>query len=101
MVIAVVIMIPVAFMYLPAALVVVIVRMGPVRASIRRALPDAGIPDITPAIVAPIAVNPGVALARHGRPDFIADGWWRSADINMNLAKCRHCQGRCGEDTTT
>jgi hypothetical protein len=99
--IAVVVMIPVAFMHLPAALVVVIVRMAPVGARVRRPLPDAGVPDIAPIIVAPIAIDPGVALAWHSRPDFIADRWWRSADVNMNLAKCRHCQGRRREDTTT
>src|ERR1700733_11485591 len=74
-VIAAVLVIPMSLVHLPAALVMVIVRMSPVRACIRRSLPDAGIPDITPAIVAPITVDPGVALAWHGRSDFIADRW--------------------------
>jgi hypothetical protein len=100
-VIAAVFVIPMSFVHLPATLVVVIVRMSPVSARIRWPLPYARIPDITPIIVAPVSVDPGVALAWHGRSDFIADGWWRSADVNMDLAKCRHCQGRRGEDTTT
>jgi hypothetical protein len=90
-VIAVIFAVPMAFMNLPALLIVVVVGMAPVGAGIGWPLPDAGYPDIATATRAPVPIDPGVAFSRHGRPGLVAD-WrrWR-ADINLNLAECRNC----------
>jgi hypothetical protein len=99
MVIAVVFAVPVPFMYLPALLVVVVVRMAPVCAGVGRLLPTAGDPDIAAAACAPVSIDPGVAFSRHLRSYLVAD-WrrWR-ADIDLDLAECRYCQGRCGDES--
>jgi hypothetical protein len=90
-VIAVVVAIPVAFMHLPALLVVVIVRMAPIGASVRWTLPHAGDPDITTVALTPIAIDPDVAFCRNRRSYLIPDWWRRRADINLDLAECRDC----------
>jgi hypothetical protein len=97
-VIAMVFAVPMAFMNLPALLVVVVVGMAPVGAGVRWPLPDAGYPDVATATRAPVPIDPGVALSGHGRSYLIAD-WWRwGSDIDLNLAECRNCQDRCGDE---
>jgi hypothetical protein len=91
MVIAVVVAIPVAFMHLPAPLVVVVVRMAPIGASVRWPLPHARNPDIAAVALTPIAIDPDVAFCRNRRSYLIPDWWRRSADINLDLAECRDC----------
>jgi hypothetical protein len=90
-VIAVVFAVPVAFMNLPALLVVVVVRMGPVGARVGRLLPTTRDPYVASPAISPIAVDPRVAFCGHGRSYLIADGRRRRADIDLNLAKCRCC----------
>jgi len=99
MVIAMVFAVPVAFMYLPTLLVVVVVGMAPVRAGVGWPLPSAWDPDVAVATRPPIAINPGVTFSWHGRYYLIAD--WRrwGADIDLDLAECRSCQGRCGDES--
>jgi hypothetical protein len=89
-VVAMVFVIPMAFVNLPALLVVVVVRMAPIGTGIRWPLPDAWDPDIAAAALSPVAVHPGVALSRDRRPYFIPHRWWRGTDINLDLAKCRN-----------
>ncbi len=98
-VVAMVLAIPVAFVHLPALLVVVVVRMAPVGAGVRRPLPNAWNPDIMIAANSPVAIDPSVAFSGQGRPDFIADGWRWGADIDLDLAECRDCQSRSCDDT--
>lgn len=100
MVIAVILAVPVPFVHLPALLVVVVVRMGPVSARIGRPLPRPGDPHIVVATHSPIAIRPGISFSRHRRSYFIADRWRCGADVNLNLAECGDCQGRYSEDTT-
>ena len=97
-VIAVVFAVPVPFANLPTFAVVVVVGVGPVGAWVGWPLPCAGYPDIVPAANSPVAVDPDEAFFRHGRRDFIAD-WRRRADIDLDLAECRYCQSRRGDDT--
>ena len=97
-VIAMVFAVPVPFMDLPALLVVVVVGMAPVGAGIGWPLPNAGNPDVAAAVHAPVPIDPGVAFPGHGRPYLIAERWWRWADINLDLAECRNCQGGCGDE---
>jgi hypothetical protein len=99
-VVAVVIVIPMAFMYLPALLVMVVVGVGPIGSCIGWALPGTGHPHIVIASNAPVTIDPGVALCWYRWSRFIADRRRRGADINLNLAECRDCQGRCNEDAT-
>jgi hypothetical protein len=90
-VIAMVFAVPMAFMNLPALLVVVVVGMAPVGTGIGWPLPDAGYPDVATATRAPIPVDPGITSSRHRRSHLVAD-WWRwGSDIDLNLAECRNC----------
>jgi hypothetical protein len=89
-VITMVFAIPVAFMHLPALLVVVVVGVAPVGAGVRWSLPDAGDPDVAVATLPPIAVDPGVALSWHGWPYLISHRWG-GAEIDLDLTECRGC----------
>ena len=89
-VVAMIFMIPVAFVHTPAFLVVVVVRMGPVGAGIRRAIPAAWNPDVTALVDSPVAIDPGIAFARDRWACFITQ-WGRcSADVDANLPKHGH-----------
>ena len=90
MVIAMVFVVPMAFMHLPATLIMVVVRMAPVGSCIGWPLPNPGDPDIPSAASSPVAVNPDKAFARKRRPRFIANGW-RSTEVNLDLAECGNC----------
>jgi hypothetical protein len=90
MVVAMVFTVPVAFMHLPATIIMVVVRMAPVGSRIGRPLPDPGDPDIPPAAITPIAVDPSIAVSRDRWPYLIAYGWWRRADVDVDLAECRN-----------
>jgi hypothetical protein len=98
-VIAVVFAIPVPFMNLPTFVVVIVVGVGPVGAGVGWALPSAGDPDIVAAARTPVPVDPGEAFLRHGRLDFIADWRRRGTDIDLDLAECRNCRSRCGDES--
>src|ERR1700737_322057 len=97
--IAMVFAVPVPFMNLPTFAVVVVVGVGPVGAGVGWALPSAGDPDIVTAARAPVRIDPGEVFCGHGRPDLIADWRRRGTDIDLDLAECRNCQGRCCDDT--
>jgi hypothetical protein len=97
--IAMVVVVPMSFMNLPASLVVVVVGMAPVGAGIWWPLPSAGDPYVAGAVRVPITIGPHESLCRHRRPDLIAYRRRWSPDIDLNLAVCRNCQSRCGEDT--
>ena len=91
-VIAMIIMVPVSFVEAPSLLVVVIVRMAPIGAGVRRPVPTSGNPYVLALSGAPITVDPSVAFAGWRGTSLIAH-WWRiSADINANLRKSRHCE---------
>ena len=93
MMVTVVFAIPMAFVYLPALLIVVVVGMAPVGAGIGRALPDAGSPDVAASIVAPVAFSPYIAFAGHCRTDFNAQGRWGAADVDVDLRNGRSGDG--------
>jgi hypothetical protein len=99
-VIAMIFVIPVAFVHLPATLIVVVVGVGPVGAGIGRPLPCTWNPDIVAAARHPVPIDPDEAFRGHGRRDFIADWWRRGSDVDLDLAECRDCQGRCSDETT-
>lgn len=81
----VVLVVPVAFVHLPALLVMIIVRMIPVGAFVRRTVPVSPDPVVVAAIGGPISFDPGVARARHRSTGFVAK-WWRcGSDVDRNL----------------
>jgi hypothetical protein len=90
MMIAMVFMVPMTLMHLPAALIMIVVRMAPVSSRIRRPLPNPWDPDIPSAPISPVAIDPDKAFARKSRPHFIPYGW-RSTEVNLDLAECRDC----------
>jgi len=85
--VAVVFVVPVAFVHLPAAVVVVVVGVAPVGPGVGRTLPDAGTPNIATAVVSPVTFGPDVAFAGHGGADFIAEGWRGAADVDVDLGE--------------
>src|SRR5438309_2092378 len=97
-VIAMVFVVPVAFVHLPALLVVVVVGMAPVGAGVGWPLPDAGDPDIAAAPSSPVAIDPGVTFSRHGR-SYLISRRWRGAEIDLDLTECRGRHGGCGDES--
>ena len=73
MMVAMVFVVPVALMHVPAVVVMVVVRMAPVSPGIRWPPPDSGNPHIPSAIDSPIAIDPNKAFARYSRPNLVAD----------------------------
>jgi hypothetical protein len=91
MMIAMVFVIPMAFMHLPATLIMVIVRMAPVSSRIRWPLPNPWNPDIPSAANSPVTIDPHEAFSWKRRSYLITNGWWRRADVNLDLAERRNC----------
>ena len=87
MVVAVVFMIPVTLVVCPAPVVVVIVRVGPVRTRIGWPAPHSRPPLIPSAAPEPIAIDPGIAWTRHRTPNLIAQRRRSSADVYADLGK--------------
>jgi hypothetical protein len=86
-VVAVIFMIPVAFMVGPSTVIVVVVRVVPRRALIGRPAPLSGGPDISAPVPVPIAIDPGVARTWHRSPRFVTQ--WRRfmANVDTDLGK--------------
>src|ERR1700722_7223679 len=93
-VVAVVFMIPMALMDRPALLVMVIVRMAPVRALIGRPLPRSTSPVIPSAVPGPRALGPNIARTWHRSLDLIPHRWRSTTDIDAHLGKCRSRKSR-------
>jgi hypothetical protein len=84
-VIAMILMVPVSFVQPPSLLVVVIVRIAPIGASVRRPVPTSGNPYVLSVSCTPIAADPGVSFAGRWGTCLIAQGWRGSADIDADL----------------
>jgi hypothetical protein len=69
--VAMVLVIPVSRMHLPSVLVVVVMRVAPVRPCIRRPPPHSRDPHIPVACPVPIAIDPNIARTWHGRRDVV------------------------------
>jgi hypothetical protein len=93
-VVAVVFMVPVAFMDRPTLLVVVVVRIAPMRPLIGRPLPGSTSPFIPPAAPGPIAVGPNITRTWHRSLDLIPHRWRGTTDIDAHLGKSRSCKSR-------
>src|ERR1017187_8859446 len=87
-----ILMIPVAFMQLPALAVVVIVGMVPICAFIGRTVPAPCYPRITMPMRSPVPVDPGVARARNRPAPLVAQRRRCGTDVHPNL-----CRSRDGE----
>jgi hypothetical protein len=85
MVIAVIVTVPVSFVEAPSFLVMVIVRMAPIGASVRRPVPTSGNPYVLSVSGTPVAVDPGEAFARRRGASLIAQRGRISADIDADL----------------
>jgi hypothetical protein len=96
------IVIPVALFHTPTVAFADVVGVGPVGAAIRRPAPVAADPAVMTAVVAPITVDPDVAVARHGGMHLNTDGRRRSTNVDMDLADggCSHCGSGEEEEST-
>jgi hypothetical protein len=70
--VAVVFVVPVTLVVSPSAIVVVVVRVAPIRALIGRPAPHSGGPDISAPVPVPISIDPGVTSTWHRSPLFVA-----------------------------
>ena len=95
MVAAVIFMIPVALLHVPAVSFVLVVRVVPVSAFVRRSLPYTGNPDVTASVDAPVAIHPGVACGGRWRAALITNRRWCSTTDNDAQTNLR--EDRCGE----
>ena len=84
MVVAVIFMIPMALMVGPSTVIVVVVRVGPIGAGIRRSAPHSGDPDISAPVPVPISIDPRVTRTWHRRPYFVAERRRSNSDINAD-----------------
>ena len=82
----VVFVVPVAFVQLPALLVMIIVRMIPVGSFVGRTVPVSLDPAVVAAVRGPISFYPGVAGARHGSTSLVAKRWRCGSDVHRNLS---------------
>jgi hypothetical protein len=100
MAVTMILAVPVSFVEAPSLLVMVIMRMAPIGASVRRPVPTSGNPYVLAVSGAPISVDPGISFAR-GRGSSLITHWWRiSADIHADLRKSRHCEHCCNRTCT-
>ncbi len=86
--IAVVFMVPVAFVHLPPLLVVVVVGVAPVGAGVGGTIPASADPVVATLVVSPVAVDPLVAFTGSDGADFVAERGWSSTDVDADLPKC-------------
>ena len=100
-VVAMVFMVPVAGLHLPAAIVMIVVRVVPVAAGIGWAIPASGYPGVAIATPIPVSVDPGVAGTRRGRRSLVTKGRRGSADVDADLPEGgrgeRACEEGCGK----
>ena len=92
---AVIFMIPVAFLHVPAVSFVLVVRVVPVSAFVRGPLPHTGNPDVTASVDPPIPIDPRVALGGRRRAALITNRRWCATTDNDAQTNLR--EGRCGE----
>jgi hypothetical protein len=83
--VVVIFMIPVALVQLPSLLIVVVVRMVPIRALVRRLLPASRNPSLLAAVWGPITFNPGIAWAGRIAAPLVTYRRGCAADIQGNL----------------
>ena len=93
-VIVVILMVPVAFMKLPAFLIMVVMGMGPICAFVRRALPVSCNPAIVVTLGYPVSLDPNKACTGRRATTLIAQRRRRGSDVNRNLTECWNCQSQ-------
>src|SRR3984885_11571798 len=95
-VVAVVFMAPITLVEGLALRVVIVVRLGPVSASVRRPLPHSMPPLIPSAAPKPVAIDPGIAWTRHRRPHLVAQRWRSRTDVYADSGKggSRECRSQ-------
>src|ERR1700736_2920441 len=99
-VLVVILVIPMAFMQLPTLPLVIVVRMVPIAAFIRGAVPTSCHPSVMPPIRGPITIDPGIARTRL-RSAFFVTQWRRCAsDVYFDLRHGRNGESGCNYQTT-
>jgi hypothetical protein len=94
---AMIIMVPVPLMQLPPLLVVIIVRMVPLRPFVRRMVPAPRHPAITISMRGPVSIHPGIAHSRHRPTPFNPQRRWCDPDVYPNLRESRQGENRCDQ----
>jgi hypothetical protein len=94
-VLVVILMIPVAFMHLPALTVVIIVRVVPICPFIGSTLPAPGYPTIVMPMRGPVSLDPGVARTWTRPTLLVAVRRWCASDVYANLSRSRDGENSC------
>jgi hypothetical protein len=98
--VVVVFMVPVPFVQHPTFAIVVVMRMRPIRAFVRRPLPVPTHPSVPMPLRLPISLDPNEARTRRRPRLFINQRWRRSSNVHRNLRRSRHCHCRHHHRTT-
>src|SRR5271165_6945338 len=99
-VVAVVFMLPVTFMVCPAPVVVIIVRVVPIRTRIGRSPPYSRDPYISSPVPVPIPIYPDVSRTWNRRPHLIAQRGRSNTDIYADSSKGRRRKCRSQDCTS-
>src|ERR1700730_17376684 len=95
MAVVMILAVPVAFMVLPAFLIVVIVRVAPIPPFVRRPLPMSRDPAIAMTLGSPVAFDPDESGPWKRHRPFVAQGWRRGSDVDRNLSGSGDSEGDC------
>src|ERR1700722_4418981 len=93
-VVPVVFMIPVAFVEGVAAIVTIIVRMGPIRTGIGRSPPYPRYPDVTSPLPVPVSIDPRIARPGDRTAHLITKRGRCRADIDAHTRESRRGKSR-------
>jgi hypothetical protein len=89
--VTVVFVVPMTFMVFPTPVIVVVVRMAPIRTLIGRPAPYSGNPHISGPGPVPVPISPNIARTRNGRPNLIAQRRRIDANIDADLSEGWSC----------
>ena len=94
-VLVVILVIPMALMQLPTLPLVIVVRMVPIAAFIRGAVPTSCHPAVMPPVGHPISFDPGIARTGLRSMLFVAQCRRCAADVYSDLCRGRNAKSGC------
>jgi uncharacterized protein (DUF983 family) len=78
-----------AFVEMPAVVVMIVVGVVPIAAGVRRTVPTSANPHVASLVDSPIAIDPSVSFARRRRAALVAQRRRSATDDDTDLRECR------------